>query len=308
MAGPNAPHKKELTLQQHKQRVQQRTMKHKPAAPAPVALTNTDIKAAVKGWIDNQLKLWMSRVSATQDAIAQADMMHQNIMNRKATPPIMDALLEKLIVGVAMMTLPELSGAALVFKQMMNEHELRKKAAELIADVTKEGAAEIKKSLDEYKTEEDSANAKSIVMQFFQNLYARVGAMRDRATITNVRLTHYIDVSISSNDPRLQPKLDDVLGVWYDAGLQTEETRRIDSLQLGLLFLYDLMRLYCSQHVKLEAKAGIISSSWELTGLDPAQREAMYRCFEKIKWQDPRRPKIQKWDDLINNWSFRRND
>jgi hypothetical protein len=301
------PSKNTLTLEQHKKRAYQRTMKHKPAEPAPVALTQSDIKQAARGYIDNQLKLWMARVGATQDAIHQADVMYyQDIMKRKATPPILDTLLEKLIVGVAMMTLPELTGAALIFKQMMEEHELRKKAAELIAEVTKEGASEIKKSLNEFKAEEDFGNAASLGVQFFQKLYTRVGEMRNRATIANVHLTDYIN-RLSSDDPKLEPKLDEVLGVWCDLGLQTDDKVTISSGQLALLFLYDLMRAYCSQCVKLEMKPGIVSMSWELTGLDPAQRQAMYEAFDKIRWIDPSRPRIKKWDDLIKNWSFQRN-
>src|SRR5262249_51466074 len=116
MAAPvYVPNKSMVTFEQHKKRAQRHVTKHKPAAPAPVALTNSDIKNAVKGHLDNQLKLWVNRVSATQDAIAQANIYYQAIMKEQATSPVLDTLLEKLILGVAMMTLPELTGAALIF-------------------------------------------------------------------------------------------------------------------------------------------------------------------------------------------------
>lgn len=304
-----APPVKTLTFDQHKQRISRHINKHKPEAPAPVKLTNSDVKAAVKGWIDNQLKIWMARVSSTQDAINQANMMYQEVMKQKIIPPIAEALFEKLVVGFAVLTLPEFFGAALVFKQIEEEDELRKKAAEAIADLTKEAAEEITKSLRDTKSAEDVNNAGSIGVRFFQDLYVRVGAMRDMATFTNVKLTHYIDVSISSADPKLKQKLDEALGVWYDAGLQTDEkSGRIDARQLALLFLYDLMRLYCSQCVRLEVEGHIFSQSWELTGLDPARCETMCNYFKNITWKDPTRPSITNRDDLLNNWPVRRAD
>jgi hypothetical protein len=302
----HTPIRKQLTPQEHKKRARQWITKHKPAAPAPTPLTNSDVKGAIKGWIDNQWKEWLRRVIATQDAIHMADSMYQNIMSQKASTPILDSLLEKAIIGIAMATLPELSGAALIFEQIVKEHELRKKAAELIAHVTKEAAAEIQKSLAEYKSGEEKSNAQSIGVEYFQKLYARVGVMRDRATYVNEKLTHYIDVSISSNDPMLEPKLNEVLGIWYDAGLQIEEIRGIDSKQLALVFVYDLMRTYCWQHVRLGMKAGIVNMSWELKGLDTAQQSKMFETFRHIEWHDPLRPQIQSFDDVINKWAIHR--
>ena len=46
-----APNRQTLTVQQQKQRVQRKVIKPKPG-PAPVALTNSDVKNAVKGWLD----------------------------------------------------------------------------------------------------------------------------------------------------------------------------------------------------------------------------------------------------------------
>jgi hypothetical protein len=45
------PNKQALTVHQQKQCVQKKVVKLKPG-PAPVALTNSDVKNAVKGWLD----------------------------------------------------------------------------------------------------------------------------------------------------------------------------------------------------------------------------------------------------------------
>jgi len=47
----SVPNKQALTVQQQKQRVQKKVIKPKPG-PAPVALTSSDVKDAVKGWLD----------------------------------------------------------------------------------------------------------------------------------------------------------------------------------------------------------------------------------------------------------------
>lgn len=301
MAGPYG--KDTITLDDQKKRAQKKIVRSKPGAK-PVPLTKSDVKNAVETYLNNQLKLWTGLIETSQDAIHEADMKYQMIMQHDDTKDVMGVLLEVLVLGVATAVAPELLGASFVFKQLLREAELRKKAVDAIVDLTKESYKEVKKSVEDDESHEDKLNALKVSVSFFDQLYGRLGRFRNRAININVLLTNYIAGGISSNDPKLEPKLDDVLGTWYDAGLQIEQKISINTEQLSLIYLYDLMRSYCRQNVKLIAKPGVVSSSWELEGLNPKRRQAMYDAFEKIAWTDPRRPPIRKWDDLMNNWSF----
>jgi hypothetical protein len=130
--------------------------------------------------------------------------------------------------------------------------------------------------------------------------------MLDDASVENAVAT--------TNDVRLAWNLLVGEGRPYQQGQET---------QLAALFLYDLLRAYCKQSVKLFMDMGTFKvpvskakamqmiasghgSDIDFDGLDAAKRTVMYDKFADItKWG--RRPKITKqtgWKDLIKNWDF----
>jgi hypothetical protein len=100
------------------------------------------------------------------------------------------------------------------------------------------------------------------------------------------------------------------------AGLESIAYRPEDFDRFADLILYDMLRAYVRGNVVFTARYASwvapqpgaypaqIESERDVAGLDSSQRDLIYKRFSSLplKWQDPTRPPIKSFHDLIRSW------
>jgi hypothetical protein len=79
------------------------------------------------------------------------------------------------------------------------------------------------------------------------------------------------------------------------------------------LILYDMLRTYVKQYFVVDVKSlydfhfdgtvnTYIPNDNDISGLDSAQRDMVFRKFGKVRWSDKSRPPVSSVKDLVNLW------
>jgi hypothetical protein len=290
-----------------------------PLAPAQ---TVDQAKQETVDFIYGQLDLWRDKILLIQNALDWADKAYGHIMVQKTAPSLGMAIFETVFMTAMFAVLPEfacLGAIAEKLKWKAESLEKIRKAVDIASDAAKDARETIVQSGENQEASEDTTATRDYAVAFFQNMYVNLANLHHTVTIAKIHLLRYLDTSPAP----MKTKVLKVQGAWLNAGLGISE-KGFDVTQLALFFLYDMMRGYVKQSVSLKAggtgamamtididKATALKAMNEditniqFEGLDSARRELMYEYFKKIRWIDPRRPRILGWKDLLKYWEFR---
>ncbi|MBZ5624796.1 MAG: hypothetical protein LAQ69_39765, partial [Acidobacteriia bacterium] len=117
-----------------------------------------------------------------------------------------------------------------------------------------------------------------------------------------------------------------VQNFWLGARLLTLQPIAFTTAQnasnlLSEVILYDMLRAYTGKYVTMHGEgAGALmllladkldleevpSNFVGVNGLNPDQREMIYKRFSTVPWKDTSRPPVNSWRDLINKWGAKR--
>jgi hypothetical protein len=314
-----SPHK---AVHSVKRRVVKLGMPHPPAQTVDQAHSET------VDFISGQLDLWRDKITLMQNALDWADKAYGDIMQHKTVPSLGIAVFETVFMTGMFALLPQfacLGAIAEKLKWKAESLEKIEKAVEFARDAAKDARETVVQAGENQETSEDMIATRDYAVAFFQNMYANLANISHSVTIAKIHLLRYLDRSPAP----MRTKVLKVQGAWLQAGLGISE-KSFDVRQLALFFLYDMMRGYTRQSVRLKAggtdsmldgameinKAAALRAmndgmtNIQFEGLDSARRESMYGYFFHIQWVDPKRPRIlappngNGWKDLLKYWEF----
>lgn len=272
-------------------------------------------------WLDHQHARWQRVCGDAFRACFLTDQNYNKVMSALPKPSILEAVVKGLITGLAAIQ-PEFAMFAVVLQLgMPGEKEVREKRLETLAgmkELFKEAFEKGKEAFEKGEQMERHESQLDAKLKFFQDqmescsetsswiteCYAASKYVLARATVENA-----VPVTVG------------VRKGWTIAVGEARPYHHGDDTQLSLLFLYDLLRAYCKQSVKVCADFGVIKTPLsrakaiqmvndddgaviQFDGLDAAKRKVMYELFERIQKLGPKRPEITNYKDLILNWEF----
>jgi hypothetical protein len=277
----------------------------------------TNAKAAEANlWIDTQKDAWIEAVNDARSALFLADKYYFDVLSREAKPPVFEAILKALVVGLAGIQ-PEFAMFAVVLQLGMSGDDKLKKKREK----TLEGFKEISKEVIEaartaMEAGEKLEAAESALDSEIPFLEEQIDNLHDAACHINALAAALKGAFIGVEQQDVIKCLNFVKKTWTEAIGIARPYERGSAERLARLFLYDMLREHCRCKVPLCLRVGSIkvristakarssqNSAIEFEGLEKEKREVMYRYFEKLKLSGSR-PKIANWKDLLLGWEF----
>jgi hypothetical protein len=292
------------------------------------AIADSAVKAC-HDWLEDQHARWQSACADTLRACFLTDQMYTLVITAMAKPSILDAVFTSLVSSLIFIN-PEFSMFQLVLESKMpgKDKEIREKriktvgiAKEFLTEAFDKAKEAFEKGEDmEVERHESHLEAR---LKFFQDLME--GCAETSEWITECYSAFkYVLRRVPADQAVAVTN-----GLYVAWKTAVGEARRYHSeqvKQLSLLFLYDLLRAYCSQNVKVcmkglrtfggdcmltpvsKAKAiDIVADDDDLIdfdGLDEAKRKVMYEFFADITKLGPNRARIAEDKDLVLDWDF----
>ena len=275
-------------------------------------------------WIDDQADDWHNALDDTKSALMLADHYYTDVLSAKEKLPWLQSVISGLISGLAVVD-PEFAMIAAVFQLSASGDKEREEKLRSNLEVFQKAYEQYKDNREKNEKAERGERQRKAqvgVLQYYLNECSKTSHW-----VTGVKSVLKDVVSDNPDVPFAQ-----IQAIWGHLVGFSKCSVYVDGTddQWARLFLYDMLRRYCRESVRLimpspygpnvhipistaDARRMVASgdgSSIELEGLEPAKRKVMYDYFDGI---DPRylgssRPKIrtdgQGWKDLINAWDF----
>lgn len=289
--------------------------------------------AAVKGcrsWLNDQHAKWQRACDDLFRACFLTDQMYNTVMAALPSPSVLEAVVNNLVTTI-MFVNPEFSMLGKVMetsigsmKDKSKEQKERllkiaKGAQELISEAFEKGKEEYEKGepVERHKSQlkaalpffQDQMDACSATSSWITDCWTAYNRALDRVPVEQaIAVTNAMYVA------------------WTSGMTEAKHYLPGQVVQLSYLFLYDLLRGYCRENVKItvktlrtiggdtlkipisRAKALQLAANDDIElvdfdELDSAKREVMYDFFKKIE-RLGRRPEIADDKDLLTNWVF----
>jgi hypothetical protein len=303
---------------------------------ARIAATfSQSVSSHLQHWLENEYHLWQNAVANTRSALYLADKYYNEVLSAKPIPSIFEAVLGGIIKGFALVN-PEFAMLAAVLQLgVTGTKEQRKKRQETVDGFKEIFSEAYEKGREAFEKREEAESHDS-------QLEAETDFVNDEMDECSKTAEWITDMLFA-----FQTRLDQ-----SPVGSGTEYTRmqqdwcllvggpathykKGTNEQLALIFLYDMLRKYCAQSVRLVVPGlhgyqplppnvrrelvglELIKSlgrgkgdpdAWvksiQFTGLEPEKRTAMYKKFSHIERLDSSRPKIEDYIDLADGWEF----
>jgi hypothetical protein len=283
------------------------------------------VLAGCHDWLDHQSAMWHGAVEDVQSACHITGVMFEEVMSAQPKPSVLEAAIKGLIIAFTAMQ-PEFAMIGVVLEiGIAGDDEQQEKTRKKL-DKLKEGFKEVYEKFKEAREKgeqiEQHESRLSAKLRFFQDVIDGCSARSSQITEIHFALKHVLRGASTENAPATAKGVYTAWNLLVGEGRPYHRERETPT-ELARLLLYDLLRAYCKQSVKLYrplmkvhvpiSKADAIrmiasgdGSDIDFDGLDSAKRTVMYEIFERItKWGN--RPKITKedgWKDLIRNWDF----
>ncbi len=272
-------------------------------------------------WLDNQHARWQRVCGDTFRACFLTDQNYTKVMSALPKPSVLEAVVKGLITGLAGVQ-PEFAVFAVVLQLgMPGEKEVRERRLETVNGVKelfKEAFEKGKEAFEKGEQIERHESQLDAKLKFFQD---QMEACSETSSWITECYTAFKYILGRASVENAVPVTNGVRMAWKISVGEARPYHHGQVTQLSLLFLYDLLRAYCKQSVKLYGDWGMMKmplsrakamqmvadgdgSIIEFDGLDPAKRKVMYELFEDIERLGPKRPKISNYKDLILNWEF----
>jgi hypothetical protein len=287
------------------------------------AITQTD------NLLNYQHQRWQNTVNDARTALFLASQLYDEVMAAQVKPSVFDAVFKTLLAGLAVLN-PELGMFAAILQlgsegEKADRQERAKRimgGVDLFKEAIKEGM-EAQEAGEKIERHETTLKAKSKVIQEKIEEFSETSEFL--TTAYQACKNHVDKLAKDATGPISDTALQNVERAWYAlVGGQARHYQHGMDTELAHMILYEMMREYCKQNVRLQLQVGAFKipisktkaqqmiasgdgSTIEFEGLDPAKREAMYDKFEDVP-DSKKQPKITKdaggWKALINNWDF----
>lgn len=286
------------------------------------------------GWLGDQARQWRRAINDTQMALVLADKYYNRVLSAEKKPSIFEAVLRSVITGLAGLN-PEFAMFAVVL-ELANSgegklHERREKTIDGVKSLVKDGFDKAQEAMEEAeKIERDETN-RDVVIGFFQSQMEALSVLGNHVDVMETSLQ-----KMTGNIAYVGQlsELTFVQSIWGASVGYAKPYPEKAVLHLASLMLYDMMRVYCKQNVRLVRgdiaylpinKAQIVAvlkrmemadagkkptPDWlddipffVFQGLDDEKRQKMFGYLKDYKG-DLNRPPISNWKELVRNWDF----
>jgi len=291
---------------------------------------NGDAKTQTDDWLNDQHARWQNSVNDARTALLLASSLYDEVMAAQVKPSVWDAVFSTLVKGLLLLN-PELGVFANILQLgSEDEKEERQERAKRImggVDLLKEA---IKDGMEAHEAGENrerheiTLKAKSAVIQeTIEELSGTSDFLTDALKACKNQVGKLAKDAREASGSISDTALQNVEKAWRAlVGGPAKHYKHGADTELAHIMLYDMMKEYCRQNVRLQLQVGAIKipltkadanrmmasgeTKIEFDGLDSAKREAMYDKFEDVP--EKGRPKITKdaggWKALVANWDF----
>jgi hypothetical protein len=210
--------------------------------------TNKQAQDAVNH-LENDFNTWQTNLNLWLLAVLFAQERFQKIMDAHPPPNLLGQLVGTALTALIFVVLPEMGPLAAIASKLSKEKEVAHLVAVSVSEVTKGSVEQFKKKAETDEEGSRKVPVEQISVKFFSKLYRSIGVQL--ATVTNTK--NALVNQLKGTDPTvLMTQIPLVLAAWAKAGFETNGAPAgSDHEQLGLIFLYDIMKDYTKKAVEL---------------------------------------------------------